>query len=665
MAKPKISSNLGHSRSVAKGVKVTYQLEDYEKTSFVGGGGGYRSGEEGSLYDWQWWVTYHHLDDDGKDPEVWKKDKDDAGNSTHNLFFTKKWDKVGRHLVRCQAKNRHTKEFVGLDDGGYLEFPQQVEELEAILERQMEHAKKEKLPNPNAELTMLWKWLILLDLLGKLQAPYMSPATQKAHGKRIAELENYAEKLKALLNRCSDTVWPFRGVYLAKESMEDKDLRVFLTQPRGKTDRVMIVDWTNLDEPRLHGEYEGKISPWEGLTTSALIYKAFQEAVGTWESNNRYWPGGIRYELTRTFIGGSAIGASGTIMTGGTDFEEDLAAFLKKIAMGAAVLALVLTGVGSTLAGAMIVTSMVAGTTGSVLSIHHRHAKEEGGFMDDAMDVLDIVANVLGVGYRAGKAVVWQAGRTVEIKLADKVLKAMFIGEVWADGFNGLLLGVDFVKRYDQIMEAKGMLPEERANALLGLFKEAATVGALHGLNNKVATMAEEANWKRLLERSDGVPVHIDEPSFKSHTNEGEKKVTVVNKQQRHPPAGVQSPAPITPRNVKKLGLGLKSRRRGYDYIQWSEEKGFLTYGKLSGRGTFSEQIEQALTAADEIHFNLDGVDVKRASGTLNEFGEPPNGNYTNYELWLLKTKKTEYGSKARWWLNGEMKPAGWWPEGL
>ena len=237
MADVEIESVFGH-KTVADGVKVDYALKNYTRSRFNDGG-------EGATYAWNWGITYHHLDDDGIEAEAWHEKKDDGGHSIENsTLFTKKWDKVGRHLVWCVAKNRQTKKLLSVTEGGYAQFEQQVEPIRAILERQMQAAKKQRLPHPEVELTMIWKWLYLLDQLGKQQASQMTRAMKDAHAARVAELENYAEKLKALLSKCSDQIWPFHAVYLAKESMEDTPLRVFLTQPRGRRDRVMIVDWT-------------------------------------------------------------------------------------------------------------------------------------------------------------------------------------------------------------------------------------------------------------------------------------------------------------------------------------------------------------------------------------------------------------------------------------
>ncbi len=113
----------------------------------------------------------------------------------------------------------------------------------------------------------------------------------------------------------------------------------------------------------------------------------------------------------------------------------------------------------------------------------------------------------------------------------------------------------------------------------------------------------------------------------------------------------------------KRLGLGLKNKNT--DYIKWSKERGYNTYSEMSGRGSFSEQIEQAMSAADEIHFNMTDLDTNKASGILNDFGEPLNRNYTNYELHLVKTNP-EFRAKVVWHAaDGTVKPTGWMPPGF
>jgi hypothetical protein len=59
---------------------------------------------------------------------------------------------------------------------------------------------------------------------------------------------------------------------------------------------------------------------------------------------------------------------------------------------------------------------------------------------------------------------------------------------------------------------------------------------------------------------------------------------------------------------------------------------------------------------ATAIRFDLTGVDISRASGVLNEFGEPAFG-YTNYELYLLKNSP-QWLAKTTWYINGVPVPA-------
>jgi hypothetical protein len=206
------------------------------------------------------------------------------------------------------------------------------------------------------------------------------------------------------------------------------------------------------------------------------------------------------------------------------------------------------------------------------------------------------------VGYRAGKAaqraansavsetVAWKMGRTLRLKLSDKVLDAMFIGEVWADGFAGLLLGVQFAKRYMEIMSATTMSPEQRANALLGLFAEAAAQGALHGVNNKVTSGIESADWHRLTDPTNAPDTLVDAPAFRGDTDDGQKKVTVVNKQDRQPPAGVPAqqnrPKPFPPNDpaIWKPSYTVTDRRivlervdGGYRFVADIDHNGYVT----------------------------------------------------------------------------------------
>lgn len=509
------------SRTVAKGVKVKYSLSGYGLTRDR------ISNTDGPNVRIQWVVTYHYGRDDAKEPVRWQKKKDDAGNRSSATEFVFEWDRVGHHRVHCL-----TWSFDGTPHAK-MEFDQRVDELWAILESEWEKRKKDKLPHPVLELKTVKKYRDLLVNMGMLQGAAMDRDTRAKHNARVAELSKYADKLEALLARCDQSfILPFKAVYLAKDSMEFGDLRVFLSHAKGNPNELMVIDWTNVEEPKLHGTYSGYVpafEPYDGAGAGSRAptpqpsvdnegqrwQEGVRNALKRWESKNNYWPGGVEYLVrARHARSGYSIEVNATFKTGDPSAAESLAAWMKKIAFGAAMIALVLTGIGSTYAGALIVTSMVAGTTGAVLSIHHRRATGQDNFLADATDVLDIVANVFGAGYRAGAAVMWRAGRTVAIESAgQKALKALFIGQTWANGFNGILLGVTFVDRYNKIMAMTGVAPDERAQMLLDLFKEASLAGGLHVVNQKIASAAERANFQKLLEQ-DAIPRPInDNPS--------------------------------------------------------------------------------------------------------------------------------------------------------
>lgn len=799
MSEPiEIASSFQHrdEKAVAKGVMVRYSIANLRKSSSEGR-------YDRAAHNWEWWLTYHHLGDNGEKPSSKHPTKDDIGNSNRKSEFHWKFGVVGKHLVRCAGRRPDEKGW-----SRYGDFPQEVAELRAIIARNAAKPLPEGMADPRVELPFIKKYAELLWAAGE-------------RGSRVTEMNRYATKLEVLLNRCDrGSIVPFRATYLAEESMEIAELRMFICYPAGRRDRLMIVDWTNLEEPRLSETFEADIpqavmydgegagSRADPATTKRLAEdpdklwgKGVRAAIDKWKGKNRYWPGGVQFHLwVKRLPSGHFVDIRETFITGGKDFTDTLAEWLKKIGFYVAMFALVLTGVGSSAAGAIMVMSMVAGATGSVLSIHQRRSKGQDDALADAMDMLDIVANCLGVGGKAAQRILWKPGRTVEIASSGaKAVRYMFIGQKYANGFSGILLGASFAKRYNDIMNAK-LSAADRADQLLALFKEAAQGLGLHVVNQKMATAAEKAHWEKLLEK-DAVPTHIDKdphvgggdgrkgsppppadgvpnkvkddesgfhvvpsdgvprapdgggdttgkaptpgtektdkvpaggsdktdkvpaggsdktdkvatrgdttvktpkpdadadktepmkmtdkPGFKGDTKDGQKKVTVADKQQRNPTGGVPvaNPPPAKPPKVgvlKRLALGLNSRRRNISYVKWAERKGYGDYGALGKKGRFDRQVEDAMKNADEIHFNLDGVDMAKFKGKprIDENGSPESANWTNYELWLISTNKA-YAKKVKWWNHDKMgrpdevrktgapdteAPDGWWPPGL
>jgi len=111
-----------------------------------------------------------------------------------------------------------------------------------------------------------------------------------------------------------------------------------------------------------------------------------------------------------------------------------------------------------------------------------------------------------------------------------------------------------------------------------------------------------------------------------------------------------------------RLGLGLGRGGGWKGYVAWARERGFQTFWDLGGNAgeSFSKRIQQMMDAANEIHFNLEGVDAKQRSGKLTPSGEPAEG-YTNYELYLIETNPA-YRNKTVWHKGEQTMPPGFDP---
>lgn len=93
--------------------------------------------------------------------------------------------------------------------------------------------------------------------------------------------------------------------------------------------------------------------------------------------------------------------------------------------------------------------------------------------------------------------------------------------------------------------------------------------------------------------------------------------------------------APTLRFGANDLALGLNGNGQLTRWIRQCGGRGYS--GFTTPRGGFSTQIRSAMEQATHIRFNLDGVNVSRASGALDAFGNPLSGNYTNFELWVLR----------------------------
>jgi RHS repeat-associated protein len=91
---------------------------------------------------------------------------------------------------------------------------------------------------------------------------------------------------------------------------------------------------------------------------------------------------------------------------------------------------------------------------------------------------------------------------------------------------------------------------------------------------------------------------------------------------------------------------------------QWAQKLGGKTFAEFETIGkNFVTQIRQAMQKATTIRFNLNGVDVTKANGLINEYGEPLRNNYTNFELFIIKNTP-EFLNKTRFYIDNKEVPS-------
>jgi hypothetical protein len=160
-------------------------------------------------------------------------------------------------------------------------------------------------------------------------------------------------------------------------------------------------------------------------------------------------------------------------------FWDSISEFFSRVGMVAGIATLaaaVLTTIApdptvSKVAAALLWTSIVAGTTASVINIAQRHAEGFTDYTADALDALNIASNVLaGTWVRGAKVLMGSAG-------GSKIAQGILIGQFTATAAQGVLLGSQYIAQYDEIMKEPD--PKKRTDQLVALISSASLSGAL------------------------------------------------------------------------------------------------------------------------------------------------------------------------------------------
>lgn len=395
--------------------------------------------------------------------QVYRRPKEPWRNEVSITFDM---DLDGQWTVLAQIHDMNGKEF-------FCKHDVWIQDASTILGSELASAQREGLPDLHATMVMTTRYLRAIKLVAQKHPPSAKQKTE--HDALVEHLTKTEQKLADLHSEISGcTVYKLNAVHIETGSQTKSRLRVALAKlPGGSKPTWKLVDWTNpLDRART-GVYE-RSAPVDG--------KAIIDLLEAWDSGNRYPGGHIRYECPAQFFEKGK--HTGQFETDGSSFWDSVASFFEWIALGAAVVAGVVTLIapvpGSQVVSAAIWTSIFSSSAAAVINIAQRR---EEGFSDwraDALDGLTIVGNIFaGAG-------TWTRGATIITKDAKgKVVKYSLIGQVGTDGVQGVLLAQQQIEQYDKIMSNPSLSPKERTDALLELFRSSVIAGTMTAISIK------------------------------------------------------------------------------------------------------------------------------------------------------------------------------------
>lgn len=433
------------------------------------------------------------------------------------------WEFTGRHRIVCHVNDGDSKTDFTYD--------QEVAALPAVL------AMGPTLPlesrDPDAALDGASRKIELINALAKDEPP--SEALRERHEDQLAEIEQYRDKLAERLRVTRGARrYPVRAQHFSVEAQKWLTLDVFAAEAGGKW---WIVDWTNAAVRRLTGEYDGS-----GATPEA----ALRDALDTWDEDNRYPDGIIRYEIANV-PGAPTI--SGSFDTDGSSFWDSIASFFTWVGIGAAATAAAIMFLspvpGPQALSVAIWASIFSSTAAATINIGQRAAEGFSSWRANAFDVLTIVGNMFGVA-----GVLWARGAQITAQLGPNILKAVLIGQVTTDGVQGVLIGVEHVSEIDGIRKNPSLTPKEKVDRILEVCRSLALNGLLVYINVK-GTKADLDNLNlkpkhidgespaQALKRLGDPTEHIDltqkKPVAEGHTADGDHTTTVHLDQEGQP----------------------------------------------------------------------------------------------------------------------------------
>ncbi|MEZ6233125.1 MAG: hypothetical protein R3B68_02940 [Phycisphaerales bacterium] len=405
--------------------------------------------------------------------QVYRQPKDPWRNAVEIEFDM---DLDGQWTVLAQIKDMNNKEF-------FCKHDVWIEKASTILDSELAAAQKEGLPDLYATMIMTTRYKRALEMVAAKHPPTGKQKTE--HDALIAHLSQNELKLADLyaefIGRPS---YKINAVHIETTTQTKSRLRVVVAKMEGSGHKWKLIDWTNpLDRTRT-GIYEREAAS-DGAAIIALL--------DAWDSGNRYPDGHIRYVVPQQFFEKDK--NVGQFETDGSSFWDSVASFFEWIALGAAVVAGVVTLIapipGSQVVSMLIWSSILSSSAAAVINIAQRREEGVSDWRADALDGLTIVGNIFaGAG-------MWARGATIIAKdSAGKVVKYSLIGQVGTDGVQGVMLAQDYIAQYDAILGNPSLSPKERTDKLLELFRSAAIAGMMTSVSIK-GTATDLANMRK------------------------------------------------------------------------------------------------------------------------------------------------------------------------
>lgn len=373
------------------------------------------------------------------------------------------WAFPGNHRILCRVQTYLREEGGGFKQAApqYIEFQQTVHEPGDVLARALDKQRLHAAPERQMQALLMYQQA--------LRTAEQRAGSAKRSPKDAAALNSQIEKLRERLRSSEGrSRYPLKAAHVEAASAKVNPLNVFLarTAQSSGSETWSLVDITNPTDRRLTGEYTG-----HGKDSK----QAIQSALAAWDRGNRYPKGRLRVQVPQE----TGAPSDTEFQTDGASFWDSVAEFFSQVGfwaglgmLGAAVAMTVAPDPTVSKAAAVLLwTSILAGTTGTSISMIQRHAQGMSTAGEDAMDALTLASNLLG-----GR---WALGATVKgLSLAgSRMGTAVVIGRIGTDTAQGILLAAESVKEYQQILADPD--PKQRTDRLVQFLGHLALNGGL------------------------------------------------------------------------------------------------------------------------------------------------------------------------------------------